>query len=285
MRFALLVTVACSGVALAQPLLHHNRDDQELAQLRTEYPEAATLFDRAQALIEQGKLSEAEPLLAQAAVTVPLSFMVARRQCQVLAELGQRSRAVDACNRALKSGHMAMDRLATVSALMTGPSAPTGNDVAQAVNLTMAAKNLTGQPFGDAAVCEIGYRLGDAQMLRDCTTELGRTAPHHYLTRRFQAVANMNGQGRYWFVWGLFGFAALGTAAHALRRRASRRTVSTVAVTAALFGGCVLAVPVSAQAAETAPSASTAAVEAPHNQAKKDGHWQLSRFPINQENP
>jgi tetratricopeptide (TPR) repeat protein len=68
--------------------------------------------------------------------------------------------------------------------------------------------------------------------------------------------------------------------------------VSTAAVTAALLGGCVFVSPGSAQAQAAAPPAvavpapSGAPPEAaPHNQQKKDGHWQLSRFPINQNNP
>jgi hypothetical protein len=287
---ALLASTSPAG---AQPLLHHNRDDAERAELRTTHPDSADLLDRAEPLIRAGKLSEAEPLLAQAATAAPVSFIVARRRCQVLTELGRRSSAIEACNVALKGGHMAMDRLATVAALMTGPAAPSSDRLAEAVTLAITAKNLTGQPFGDAALCEIAYRVGDAQLLKDCAAELNRIAPNHYLTKRWGAVASERSGAAHWLVWLAFAGAALATLAHALRsRQSAKRALGGAPVAAALFAACLLLqpkialaqAPAEAPAASAGDSASPAPAQQPRHM-KKDGHWQLSRFPINYDNP
>lgn len=282
--------MALAGSAGGETSRLHNRDVEEQTSLKSVAPRAAELLERAEGLVTRGKLTEAEPLLAEAAQAAPTSFLVARRQCQVLSELGRRASAIEACNRALKGGHMAMDRFASVSALMTGPAAPTTREVAQAVLLAMTAKNLTGQPFGDAALCEIAYRLGDAQMLRDCTTELSRIAPAHYLTRRYAGLVDRT-QARFWGVWALLGLGMIGTGLHALRRRrGARRAVTGVAIAATLSGSCLVLTPREALAQEGAPAASaaapapSAAVPQPRKQ-KSDGHWQLSRFPIDHENP
>lgn len=289
----LLLACALLGVATAsqaEPSRYHNRDDEERAVLRTGAPHVADLLQRAEALIRAGDMEQAEPLLAEAAKTIPDSFVLARRHCQVLTELGRRSSAIEECNRALKGGHMAMDRLASVSALMTGPNPPTTREVAQAVLLATTAKNLTGQPFGEAAMCEIAYRLGDSQMLRDCTTELARIAPNHYLTRRYAALAERWPVGA-WSAWALLGLGLAGTGVHAWRRRRrARRVVSAVAVAASL-SGYVLVAPRLAVAEEAAPAASIVVPAPPAEAApqpkkqKSDGHWQLSRFPVDHDNP
>jgi hypothetical protein len=273
---ALSLGVATERTWAGEPPRHH-RDEAEQRDLAAEHPKAAELLGNAEAAFHAGKLREAEALLAEADRAAPASFIVARRYCQVLTELGERARAVDACNRALKGGHMAMDRLAAVSALMTGPGEPTSNELAQALLLATTAKNLTGQPFGDAALCEIAYRLGDAVLLQDCTTELARVAPGHYLTRRFQGL--LDSGARYWLVWGMLALACLATALHALRGRLTLRRRVAVIASASVVAASLLATP--ARAEEPGPAASAA----PSPMKKKDGHWQLSRFPIDHEHP
>ncbi len=297
-RAASCLALAVAVLALdveAQPLVHHNRDDAELAELRLAQPASAELLQQAGALIHDAKFAEAEPLLARAAAGAPTNFIVARRHCQVLTELGRRTAAVDACNVALKGGHMAMDRLAMVAALMVGPGAPTSRDVAQAVSLAVTAKNLEGQPFGDAALCEIGYRAGDAQMLNDCVAELNRIAPSHYLTKRWNAVVNERSFGSAWLVWLGFAGAALATLAHKLRTRQRGGAGNRGPVAAALLGACLVftpnlalaqAAPAPAAAGDAPPAVAPApaADQAPRH-VKKDGQWQLSGFPINYDNP
>lgn len=274
----------------AHAVLRHPRDEAELADLRATAPEAAQRLADAEAKFKLGQLREADSLLSAAAAQAPLNFMIARRHCQVLAELGERARAVKACNLALQSGHLAMDRLATVSALMTGPEPPTTSEVAQAATLATTAKNLSGQAFGDAALCEIAYRLGDPALLRDCTTELARVAPGGYLTRRFEQLLDRG--LRYWVVWVLTGLASIVTALHASRglrtRRRARVSGSAAAAAAALLAltgpghAEPSAAPSASVAGATAPSASTAPLPA---LKQRGSHFQLSRFPIDYDQP
>jgi tetratricopeptide (TPR) repeat protein len=218
-----------------------------------------------------GDLRAAERSLKDARVIEPNSFLLARRHCQVLTELGQQQEALDACRVALTKS-TAMDQRAFVGALMASGAPARPRELVQAVREAVASRRLQNQPFSDAALCEVAHHIGDEAMLDLCVEGLQGLAPNNFETLRWQAVRRRSPAWALWLGWGALGAAVLATLANVLWRwlRRPAKTRGPAVAATALF----------LIAAGFAPGARAEDAAEPHGE-----HWQLSRFPINHAEP
>lgn len=286
---AVLLPLFSSGAAHAG---RHQLDSRELERLKVSSVDTAELFRQGEAHLAKAELKEAAALFARVRASEPESALAARRHCQALTELGQHSEAMAACLAARKLSHTVMDERAMVGAVMTGENAPSVEELATAIRLVQLTKRLPDQPFGDAALCEVAYRIGDSGMLKKCVEGMQRIAPDHYETRRWSAALHQAPAWPYWLGWGALALAALGTLAHAVagRLRARARVTGPALVAVALLG---FARPSLAQPGETTtmptptPAMSVERLDADKlPEDRKDVHWQLSsKFIINPEDP
>jgi hypothetical protein len=147
------------------------------------------------------------------------------------------------CDNAFLSG-MPEDMRDDVAAMMSPAAHATLDDLAIATLMTDAAvRKANGQPWGYLARCDIGRRLGSANLLASCVEDLRRVAPQSdALKQALSMAAEHPPVGvrlfRLFLVLGL-----LGTFAHACRAawiaRSRRQRVTTVASLAAclmIFG-------------------------------------------------
>jgi tetratricopeptide (TPR) repeat protein len=264
---AVLAAWAIFGVQRrAQAFVRHTVDDQELVNVRTASPAAADAYVQAEARLRADDFLGAEKLLASARALNKDSFLLARRHCQVLTELGRREAAISACKAAL-SGSTAMDERAYVGALMSGGQLVTPKDLVDAVREAANAKRLHGQPFSDAAFCEIAHHIGDDAMFSSCLAGLQTNAPGYFETTRWQAARRLS-PWLYWAGWSLLAALAVLTLLHAFwawfrRPAAQARKPGTVALFAL---GLAISFATPAHAQEPPP-------------------FQLGHFPINHQDP
>jgi tetratricopeptide (TPR) repeat protein len=286
--------VAAGGLLTAVPALavRHQMDSREVERFEQVSHETAELFAQGEALLARAQLRQAEEAFAKVRTAVPDSPLAARRHCQVLTELGEHEQAKGACEAARRNSHTVMEARAAVGAFMTGSKPPTVEELAGAIRLAQLAKRLPEQPFGDAAMCEIAYRIGDPGMLKKCVEDLQLIAPNHYETRRWSATLHATPSWPYWLGWGVLGLSSIGTVLHALLRR-GRGSARFAAAGSVLVAVAVstLASPAQAQdaSAAAAPSAAASIERIPVDKApadRKDTHWQLSeKFAINPDDP
>jgi tetratricopeptide (TPR) repeat protein len=285
---AVLLPLSSAGVAQAG---RHQLDSRELERLKVSSADTAELFRQGEAHLAKAELKEAAELFARVRASEPESALAARRHCQVLTELGQHTEAMAACLETRKLSHTVMDERAMVGAVLTGDQAPSVEELATAIRLVQLTKRLPDQPFGDAALCEVAYRIGDSGMLKKCVEGMQRIAPDHYETRRWSAALHTGPVWPYWLGWGALALGAVVTLAHAVagRLRAGVAAAAPALVAVALLG---FARPALAQAGETTPPTPKPAVSVERLDAdklpedRKDVHWQLSsKFIINPEDP
>ncbi len=285
--------VAAVGLLSARPAcaVRHQLDSRDAQRLEQVSPEAARLFAEGEALLSRGQLQPAEEAFAKVRTAVPDSALAARRHCEVLTELGQREQARGACEVARRNSHTVMDARAAVGALMTGSKPPTVEELAGAIRLAQLAKRVPEQPFGDAAMCEIAYRIGDPGMLKKCVEDLQRVAPNHYETRRWAAALHATPSWPYWLGWGALAFPNTSTALHALLRRGrgSARLATAGSALVAVAVGTLTSPAHAQESAATEPAPATSVERIPVDKApadRKDMHWQLSeKFVINPDDP
>ena len=246
--------------------MHHTVDDQELADVRTASPAAADAFVQAEARLRAGDWAGAQRLLATARALRPNSFLLARRDCQVLAQLGQRNQALAACKVAL-TGMTAMDQRAYVGALMSGGELVSPKELADAVKEAAHARNLQKQPFADAAFCEIAHHIGDDALFSSCLAGLAANAPGYFEIARWRAVRPGAPAWLYGAAWLLLAALAAVTLS-----RSFLRWFRAPAPSAAKARGAALAVLVLG-----------ALVSHPARAAEV--HQQLSHFRINFDDP
>lgn len=277
----------------ARAFVRHTVDDQELLDVRTASPAAADAYVQAEERLRAGDLTTAEKLLAKARELRPHSFLLARRHCQVLTELGQRDAALAACKVAM-SGSTAMDGRAYVGALMSGSHLAKPKELADAVREAANARHLTDQPiFANAAFCDIANHIGDDAMFTRCSTALEKSAPGHFETIRWRAARAGAPVWLLWAGWSLLAALGVFTFAHAFlrwfRSPAPRARKAGAAATVAL--ACTVSLTAPARAAgPDSPSANPSA-EAPAMPAEPAAdpaprqHFQLSHFVINFDDP
>jgi len=253
----------------AQAFVRHPVDDRELASVREGSAVAADAYGQAEQRIRAGDWVGAEQLLAGARELNKDSFLLARRHCQVLTELGRREAAIAACKVAL-SGMTAMDERAYVGALMSGGKLVEPKDLADAVHAATNAKRLQGQPFSDAAFCEIAHHIGDDAMFTACLTGLEKNAAGYFETKRWlnarRSAPSLFVVG--WLVLAAFALFSLGHAfwgwfRHPPARARKSGTVALFAFALAFGGVCA----------------------ARHALADAPPPFQLGHFPINHESP
>jgi tetratricopeptide (TPR) repeat protein len=280
MRIVLAVSV--SGLLLTRPLHadtawdRYAFDRDDLAYMSKHDPEAAALLLRGEGEMKAGAVGAAAETFGAVVARAPDSALAARRDCQALARLGKRSEALTACQRADRLKRTPLGLRALVRAEMSAP--PTPQDLVLATQLAASAKRqMSDQPWGLAAMADIGERTGDETMLATSVTELERIAPGHYETRRARAALDTFRLSRWaWVGWFGLAIGTLGTACHAgwvavARRRGKRRLALPLAA-ALLLGSAQL---FSAASASAEPGA-TAAEPPPGG---------LSKWPVNDTDP
>jgi tetratricopeptide (TPR) repeat protein len=230
---ALTATAAHAEESLAT---RQSADVNDLLAVERQRPAALAAFKEAEQLLAAGKVKEAAEKLEAARTEAPKSAVIARRYCQALMQLGQRSSALVACDVAMERGRSAMTARALVGALMMAP--PTPDELATALKLAERAKlDLTTQPFGYAAECDIARRLGDRAMYKNCLEQLQTMAPGHYETERATALGSF-AQTPRWVPLAWLGLAlgALGTLLHAARGAWRARRLAAPVALALILG-------------------------------------------------
>jgi hypothetical protein len=169
--------------------------------------------------------------------------MFLRRACEVLAAQNRRDEAQAVCWEALQAAHSPAAIGATVRALVSGPTAPSFDEVNQALTLLTVEHKRFGvtNPILARAMCDVAESIGDGIMLHRCTEELERLAPDYPATRRARAALDTRcPPWRFWLGWLTIAGAVIATAADALRqllrRRAPRTTGRTVVVATMAVG-------------------------------------------------
>jgi tetratricopeptide (TPR) repeat protein len=282
-------TARAAVPAAARPL--DPRDVADLQRMRTDRPHAAELFGKAQSLADAGDLGGAAGLFGRASSEDPRSSLAPRRQCEVLTVLGRRTEASDACRQAARRDDSSLALYAWVRALMAGPEAPSAEELAQAHGLAGDLRmRFPREPWGYAAMCDIGDRIGDDIMLQNSLLDLERVTPDDPETQACRdAVRAKRATGRIAAGWLVLVLAAVGTLAHALwrarRRLSAARTPAAVA--GAVAGVLWLGAPAVARAdsppASPPPAASAAPAPAASGSAKaSDG---ISQWPVDDKDP
>ncbi|MDX2052648.1 MAG: tetratricopeptide repeat protein [Polyangiaceae bacterium] len=282
-QVGLVALLALAGVLLAAPRVDSAAstrayiDQRDVDRMASREPRALELLLQGEQALASGKLEEAARLFSEAATLAPERALVFRRKCQALAELGRRTEAVEACNKALSFVGSPMDLRAAVGALMSGPP-PTPTELASAAMMAEKAVHVSpDQPWGYAARCDIAVQLGDRALLEACVEELKRRAPNHYETKRAQALLPARQSAwalaLFWATIVFFGALAV---AHQLyghwRQFLAKPPPSKAAVTALLLGASLLL-----------PRAVTAAPDAPLPTLGTPGA--PVEYPINDEDP
>jgi tetratricopeptide (TPR) repeat protein len=194
----------------------------------------------------------------------------ARAECQALTAQGRRKEAVLACSRALETVRSPENVRALVSALVDGPTPPTSQDLALALQIAGAQRDRGENLTASAAACDIAERMGDMVMLERCTDELLATAPSDPTTVRAKAALDAaSPPWRFWAAWGVMAIGLGATAADALARRKKRRVSATIATAAGVVSAMLLVGPL-AHAEEPSPTPTKG--------------W-LSKWPIDDKDP
>jgi hypothetical protein len=121
------------------------------------------------------------------------SQLSAREACKNALAAEEASGAVHAsrkpCDSAFLSG-MPEDMRDAVAAMVSPAARPTLDDLAIATLMTDATvRKANEQPWGYLARCDIGRRLGSADLLGSCVADLRRVAPEHEALKQALAMA------------------------------------------------------------------------------------------------
>ncbi|HEX4445513.1 MAG TPA: hypothetical protein VH044_02205 [Polyangiaceae bacterium] len=257
-------------------------DAQEVEGLRARSPRTVDALERGEALAIVGSLEEAHHVFEQAESENRDASIVWRRDCEVLAVLGQRDAATEACNMATQNRRSDLNLRATIRALGSGPEAPKPMELF--VALTLAQERIH-RGNADAVImgaeCELAESVGDAHMLEQCTNALRAIAPEQPTTRRLLGrLAAMCPPWRFWLGWGAIAVAVAATLAHLVSRR--RRAMpggggrSAAVVAAGLLAWTALSFCAGAARADDDP---------PDTVGRLAPGAGLSKWPVNDEDP
>jgi tetratricopeptide (TPR) repeat protein len=266
---SLLAVLAASPAAAS--VTRDGGDAEEVEVMRRATPHAVDLLEKGEALGASGAFQEAHALFRQALAEAPSYELLERRNCEALTALGRREEAVSACTRAEQYRAMNVNVRALIRALVAGPTAPSANQLAQALAITAyESQRSPGMATPAEMTCSVAESVGDVVMLRKCTEDLAVMAPNDSETRRAMAVlASRCPPSRFWAGWGAILAAIVLTLAHALRRFAlGRRKAGPLVVAAA----AALLLTAAAGPAQADPAPVPV------------GGW-LSRWPIDDDHP
>jgi tetratricopeptide (TPR) repeat protein len=266
--------------------------------MQSKYPAAAKNFEQGETLLAAAKtpsdVEAAEKMLRAAATEAKESALAPRLDCEALTMLGRHDDALTACKRSLSNNATGMGLRAMVGALLSGGAQPTSSDLSLAtVYANRAGHLMPDDPYGAAAECDIAQKLGDLDMLNDCTNRLASSFPTYSETAHFEALRSAHRPG--WGVatfWLSFLGLAFGTLLRAVvrSRRGSRyaRTATTVVALGALSTPSVTA-RANDSVASTASSATATnagnAANAADDFRRPMRAGSLSKYPIDDANP
>ena len=195
------------------------QDANDRISIARELPAAMALLNQAEAAVAAKDLEQAASLFARARAEAPRKALPGRRYCETLAALGRREQAIAACEAAKTIGEGPLEMRATVTAYLSGPSAPTSDQLARAwFYASYIKKGLPLLALGHAAVCDVALKVDDGRLLELCLGDLLRVAPGDPETKRIQAAIAARRPWGAWVVFALIGLGALATVAHALVR-------------------------------------------------------------------
>jgi tetratricopeptide (TPR) repeat protein len=215
-----------------------------VARLRADAPHAADLLERGESLAATGSLEEALRLFhegwGQRPEDGPAVSLFGRRECEALTSLGRREEASRVCAQSMQYARSMPLVGATVRALVSGPTAPSFDDVTRALDVVaMERKFAPESPRLLAATCDIAESIGDGIMLQHCAEKLEQVAPDFGPTRIARArLRSLCPPWRFWGGWLAIALGAIVTLGDALRRLARRsrlRGSSGATAAAALF--------------------------------------------------
>jgi tetratricopeptide (TPR) repeat protein len=202
-------------------------DAARVAAIRARSPHAAELLEQGETRAAAGDFEPALRFFLEAKAEDPLGAgFLGRRECEVLTSLNRRAEAQAACWRAMQEERSQPVIAAAVRALVSGPTAPSFDELYQALLLLTVerGKAQVPEPRLVAAMCDVAESIGDGIMLQHCTNELERIAPADYPpTRRAQAALEAPcPPWRFWLGWFTVTAALVFTAWDSLRRRLRR---------------------------------------------------------------
>jgi hypothetical protein len=271
-----------------------------------------TLSKEASAAKSAGRLNEASALYARALRLNPDNEMLLRDSCRVelALERGGASKATsrNACRNALRNGGSAEDLRNEVASLMSPPRRPSLDELVMASAMAEAAtKKASDEPWGYLARCDIARRLGSADVMEACLSDLKSHQPlvstPETVAQRSAALAMAGAPVslRWRILMGLLLLVAVGTLVHAWigrqrrggypRPAASEVVAGAILVLCALsaaFGGVARAATPGtdqdssgAELLSGAPKADSADGKTPGRPVKRN----LSNFTINDDDP
>ncbi len=189
---ALLVSSFWASFTWSESSLETNRKAFEaavLAELEGQSPEAAKLFEQANAARAKNDHAVASALYAQAASLVPASPHPLRRQAMEELSLGKRPEALRLARQALalEESPENMDALASALASPEGETKPSPSDLNEARELALRAFESDPDDFYPAAtLCQVATAANDLELLRRGAlrmVELGPDEPgSHFMT-------------------------------------------------------------------------------------------------------
>ena len=229
-----IALLTSSPAAAAVPRLPG--DAQEVDTVRASSPHAVALLEEGETAAAAGAMEPAHALFQQAEAMAPSFALLWRRDCEALSVLDRRQQAVEACSRALQDSRTNVNARALVHALVDGRSAPTTDDLLEALALTsFESRRSPGMSTPAAMACDIAASVGDGLMLQRCAEDLERIAPDDPETKRaMKLLTSQCPPWRFWAGWLAIAGAVTLTIGHALRRVAvrprGRRTGMAVAL-------------------------------------------------------
>ncbi len=224
---AFAVALLWTRGAMASPA-RDPADAAIVARLKANVPHAADLLERGESLATAGSLEEALRLFreggGQTTADWPAAALFGRRECEALTSLGRREEATHVCFQSMQSARSMPLVDATVRALVSGPTAPSFENVTQALDLVANERRYAPEaPRLLGALCDIAESTGDGIMLQHCAEKLEHVAPDFGPTRIARArLESLCPPWRLWGGWLAIVSAALATFVDALRRRARR---------------------------------------------------------------
>jgi tetratricopeptide (TPR) repeat protein len=288
MRFWTLLCFVTATLAYvsaeARAALVRDVTDQAIVdRTRADTPQIISLLEQGETLAVAGSLESALRLFEQGRAQSPYAAgLFDRRACEVLTALNRREEAQNACWHALQELRTPAAVRATVRSLVSGPTAPSFAEIAQALSLvTYERARAPRQPQLTAAMCDIAESMGDGIMLQHCARELETIAPSTYppaMTAR-AALASQCPPWRFWTGWLAIGVLALVTAAHALRGYV-RRGAPPVASAGAVAFAAMLALSPIARADERSPWLSSWPIDDSNPEASVPSEVQLKKDPL-----